>query len=82
MNISQITFSPTGGTDKVAEIITKVWGMPVNKIDLSNAETDYPSLDLDKTDIAVIAVPSYGGRVPDLAAQRISDIHGKQPMNI
>lgn len=78
MNILQITFSPTGGTDKVAEMITKVWGMPVHKIDLSNAETDYPSLDLDKTDIAVIAVPSYGGRVPDLAAQRISNIHGKQ----
>ncbi|MCI8316530.1 MAG: 4Fe-4S binding protein [Lachnospiraceae bacterium] len=78
MNVSQITFSPTGGTDKVAEIITKTWGMPVNKIDLSNAETDYSSLNIGKEDIALIAVPSYGGRVPSLATQRILNIHGNQ----
>lgn len=78
MNVSQITFSPTGGTDKVAEIITKAWGMPVNKIDLSNAETDYSLLNLDKEELAIIAVPSYGGRVPSLAAQRISIICAKQ----
>lgn len=78
MNVSQITFSPTGGTDKVAEIITKAWGMPINKIDLSNAETDCSSLNLDKEDIAIIAVPSYGGRVPSLAAQRISNIHAEK----
>ena len=78
MNVSQITFSPTGGTDKVAEIITKAWGMPVNKIDLSNAETENSSFSLEKEDIAVIAVPSYGGRVPGLAAKRISKIHANQ----
>lgn len=78
MNVLQITFSPTGGTDKVAEIITKAWGTPVNKVDLSNAETDYSSLSLGKEDIAIIAIPSYGGRVPSLAAQRISNIHGNQ----
>ncbi len=76
MKVSQIVFSPTGGTGKVAEVITQAWGMPVTKIDLSNAETDYSSLRLEKEDIAIIAVPSYGGRVPSLAAQRISNIHG------
>ena len=40
MSVLQITFSPTGGTDKVTEIITKTWGIPVKKIDLTNAETD------------------------------------------
>ncbi|MDE6853328.1 MAG: 4Fe-4S binding protein [Lachnospiraceae bacterium] len=78
MNVLQITFSPTGGTDKVAEIITEAWGMSVEKIDLCNAETDFSSFSLEKGDIAVIAVPSYGGRVPRLAVQRISDIHGNQ----
>ena len=78
MKISQIVFSPTGGTEKVAEIITKAWELPVNKIDLSNAKTDYSSLSLKKEDIAIIAVPSYAGRVPLLAAQRISKIHGNQ----
>ncbi len=78
MKVSQITFSPTGGTDKVAEIITKALGMPVEKIDLSDAETNYASLNLEKDDIAVIAVPSYGGRVPGLAAQRLFNIQGNQ----
>lgn len=78
MKVSQIIFSPTGGTEKVTEIITKEWGMPVRKIDLSNAETDYSSLGFEKDDIAIIAVPSYGGRVPMLAVQRISGIHAEQ----
>ena len=78
MNVLQITFSPTGGTDKVAEMITKVWGMPVNKIDLTDAEAGDFSLELGEEDIAVLAVPSYGGRVPGLAAQRIAKIHGNQ----
>lgn len=78
MNVSQITFSPTGGTDKVAEVITEVWGMPVDKIDLCNIEMDYSSLSIEKENVAVIAVPSYGGRVPRLAVQRISNIHGNQ----
>lgn len=78
MHVSQITFSPTGGTDKVAEIITKAWGLPTDKIDLSNAETDYTSLSLKKENIALITVPSYGGRVPGLAAQRLANIKGNQ----
>lgn len=78
MNVSQIIFSPTGGTEKVADIITKEWGMPVSKIDLCDAETDYSALSLEKEDIAVIAVPSYGGRVPALAVQRITKIHADQ----
>lgn len=78
MNVSQIVFSPTGGTKKVIDTITNEWGMPVNKIDLTNAEIDYSILSLKKDDIAIIAVPSYGGRVPALATQRISKIHGNQ----
>ncbi len=78
MNVSQIIFSPTGGTKKVTDIITKAWGMPVNEIDLTNAKTDYTALSMKKEDITVIAVPSYGGRVPALAAQRISQIRGSQ----
>jgi len=78
MNISQIIFSPTGGTKRVTDTITKAWGMAVNEIDLTNAETDYAAVSLKKDDIAVIAVPSYGGRVPSLATQRISKICGNQ----
>lgn len=78
MNVSQIVFSPTGGTKQVTDIITKSWGMSVNEIDLTNAETDFAAIRMNKDDVAVIAVPSYAGRVPALAAQRISKIGGSQ----
>ncbi|MDE7326352.1 MAG: EFR1 family ferrodoxin [Lachnospiraceae bacterium] len=82
MKVSQIVFSPTGGTGKVAEIVANAFSMPISKIDLSNAKTDYSSLYLTKDDIAIIAVPSYGGRVPGLATQRISNIHADQTLCI
>jgi len=78
MNVSQIIFSPTGGTKRVADIITQTWKTTVSEIDLTDAKTDYAALSLKQDDIAVIAVPSYGGRVPPLAAQRISKICGNQ----
>jgi len=78
MNATQIIFSPTGGTKQVTDIITNTWGMPTGEIDLTNAETNYAALSVKKDDIAIIAVPSYGGRVPSLAAQRISEIRGNQ----
>ena len=71
----QIVFSPTGGTGRVADIVTGAWGMSVSRIDLSCAGTDYSSYDFERDDIAVIAVPSYGGRVPLPAIQRISQMH-------
>lgn len=51
----QIVFSPTGGTGRVADIITGAWEMSVSRIDLSCAGTDYSSYDFERDDIAVIA---------------------------
>lgn len=78
MKITQIVFSPTGGTQRVVGTITAEWENAVNKVDLTSTKTDYSSLNFGKDDIAVIAVPSYGGRVPALAAERIAKIHGNQ----
>jgi len=78
MNAIQIVFSPTGGTKQVTDTITKTWKMPVKEIDLTNAETNDAAFSVKKDDISIIAVPSYGGRVPSLAAQRISKIRGNQ----
>lgn len=78
MSIVQIVFSPTGGTQKVADIITEEWKMPVKKIDLSDARADFSAVRLNKEDIAVIALPSFGGRVPALAIQRLEKIQGNQ----
>ena len=76
MKTIQIVFSPTGGTQKVADNIMKKWASPITKIDLTNATADYSEFNLEKEDIALIAIPSYGGRVPAPAAQRLAKIHG------
>lgn len=78
MDVVQIVFSPTGGTKKVADIITSEWKNSVHRIDLTDAKIDYASIRMKKEDVVLIAVPSYGGRVPALAAQRIAGIQGNQ----
>lgn len=78
MNFVQIVFSPTGGTKKVADIITEEWKKPTIFVDLSNAGIDPLKIAIKKEDIALVAVPSYGGRVPELAAKRLMKIHGNQ----
>ncbi|MDO5135598.1 MAG: EFR1 family ferrodoxin [Eubacteriales bacterium] len=78
MKVAEITFSPTGGTQKAASIITSELGGTVSKIDLTDWNTDFENIILGKEDIAVMAVPSYGGRVPALAAERIKKLRGDQ----
>lgn len=76
MKCFQIVFSPTGGTKKVADIISEEFKMPVEFIDLS--KTNHSDCEIKKEDLAVIAVPSYGGRIPELASQRLAEIQGNQ----
>ncbi len=76
MKLVQIVFSPTGGTQKVADIITEEWKGEVAHIDLSDAGVDYSRAIIGQEDIALVAVPSYGGRVPGLAAERLRKIQG------
>lgn len=80
MSVFQIVFSPTGGTQKVADTITLKWDKPARKIDLSDPKTDFAAISLEKEDIAVIAVPSFGGRIPALAVERLEKIHGNGAM--
>ena len=77
MNKYRIIFSPIGGTEKVANTITKSWDT-VKDIDLSRTDLDYSSISLTKEDIAVIAMPSFGGVAPQLALDRIAKIGGNQ----
>lgn len=80
MGVVQIVFSPTGGTQAVAGAITAAWGKPVRTVDLTDATLDFTAVTLDPEDMAVVAVPSFGGRVPALAAQRLGKISGNQAM--
>ncbi len=78
MKLVKIVFSPTGGTQKVADVVAAEIGGSISEIDLTDPKTDFSGIALEKEDIAVIAVPSYGGRIPALATGRISKIHGSQ----
>ena len=70
MSVYSIYFSPTGGTEKVMDILADVWKVDA-QIDLSVLEDDYENYQFNQEDICLFGVPSYGGRVPDAALARI-----------
>ena len=76
MHLYEICFSPTGGTKRVADCLADALADQVTVVDLTDAETDFHKTVLRQQDIAVVAVPSYGGRVPAAAADRITALQG------
>ncbi len=76
MNVVEIIFSPTGGTEKVAHIIGKTWSEHAVTIDLSDSGTDFTQWEIRKEDMVLIAMPSFGGRAPAVAIQRLKQIAG------
>lgn len=71
-----ITFSPTGGTRKAAEILAEGLGGPLFEVDLTDRTAEQADWKLTPADMAVIAVPSYSGRVPETALRRLARISG------
>lgn len=76
MKVVEIIFSPTGGTEKVAHMIGKKWGENAVKIDLSDSKIDFTKYEIDKEDMVLIAMPSFGGRAPAVAIERLKQISG------
>ncbi len=72
MRIYKIVFSPTGGTEKVASIIANALGAEIETVDLS--VQNFSGCDLTDDSIAVIAMPSFGGRAPKTAIDRLKTI--------
>lgn len=71
-----IHFSPTGGTLKAAQGISAVWGQDITEIDITDSEKDYSKFHFLPEDICIVAVPSYGGRVPDVVVRRLVQMQG------
>ncbi|MDY3998810.1 MAG: 4Fe-4S binding protein [Blautia sp.] len=71
----QIIFSPTGGTEKVANAITQNW-LQVGTIDLSVPDTNYTDISFESDSLVLIAMPSFGGVAPQLALDRLSMLKG------
>lgn len=76
MNVYKMVFSPTGGTMKAANMVAQTLADEVTLVDLCDSKKDFRSLVLNEDDVAVIAVPSYGGRVPTTAVARLSKCRG------
>jgi ferredoxin len=72
----EIIFSPTGGTGKAAGILAESLGGESTVVDLTDSGSNFSAVALSPEDMAVIAVPSYGGRVPAPAGERLGAIKG------
>ena len=77
MKLYEIVFSPTGGTKRAADLLTGALGGEVTCVDLTDSKRDFHTLRLTREDVAVLAVPSYGGRVPAVAAERLKMLNGQ-----
>lgn len=72
--IKQITFSPTGGTKKVADAICSGLSSEIKTYEFCNPEAMLSEIVLTKDDLAIIAAPVYGGRIPALAIERLKSM--------
>ena len=73
-NVHVIFFSPARSTKKIAEAIGS--GISDELIIHDITQGIHMPINLKSTDIAVIGVPSFSGRVPALAAEYLSQISG------
>lgn len=76
MSLYTICFSPTGGTKAVTDILVKSFGAVTESIDLVSGGTDYSKYVFAENDICIVAVPSFSGRVPVTAAERLQTMRG------
>ncbi len=72
MKAYEIVFSPTGGTQKVAEAPGATLPAERLQVDLLTGSWTLTNFPWRGDGVAVIAVPPHGGRVPEVALQRPS----------
>lgn len=76
MNLVSIIFSPTGGTRKISRILADALGFSGIEIDLMGRVFTGAEREIRSQDLCLIAVPSFGGRVPPPALARIAALRG------
>ena len=77
MNVAKIVFSPTGGTQKVADALAEELakdGGSISQIDLSDPAIEKTDPCVDADALAVIAAPCFAGRVPALVLERLAKV--------
>lgn len=76
MSIYKIVFSPTGGTQKVADTFAEALGKENAFVDLSDGSVNFGQISFTEKDTCIVAVPSFGGRVPGIAISRLRQMKG------
>ena len=66
-----IFFSPTGGTKKVADILVRNLGGEFCDVGICR---DIEKMSLQSCDVCLVSVPSFAGRVPAVAIERLKKI--------
>lgn len=74
IKLYEIVFSATGRTQKIADIISSEFENEIVKIDLS--KVNLRAITIEENSICIIAVPVYGGRVPEPAIRNLKNING------
>lgn len=76
MKLYQIHFSPTGGTKKALWALSEPWNCEKIKINLLPPDEAIPDYQFTPEDVCIVAVPSFGGRVPKPALDRLRTLNG------
>ena len=78
MRIRQITFSPTGGTLRVCEALCEGLGTIATATELCVPADEVAVPTVGPSDLVVVGMPVYAGRVPALAVERLRcvETHG------
>lgn len=74
MKFYNIFFSPTGGTKKVADIVAKGTNPESEEIDLIKEPDKLLKVKFEKEDLCLVAVPSYGGRIPSVVVDMFRNV--------
>lgn len=75
-NLSTIYFSPTYSTKSIIEFLAEKLNFSNNEIDITNSE-ELKNYIFSEDELVIFGVPSYGGRVPETAVKRLSNIKGQ-----
>lgn len=76
--IDLIYFSPTNSTKRVLEQLAGVWKKDTVSWDITDYAYAEKTGEFGTDDLVYIGVPSYGGRVPALAAGRLNRMRGEK----
>lgn len=82
MKCYELVFSPTGGTKKVADIVANQWKFDKELVDLTKPDLDVSTIKIGENDICIVAVPSFAGRVPAVAADKIKKLTGNKSKTV